>query len=548
MTITAVRALGVALSAALALLLPACAERSGFQYDSTPQRTDHPNASEAGTAPGVTAGAVSGEGGHDAQERLRDPHALLDRIQAPTPGQEPQAPASAGHERGPLLARDLGDGANGEKLGRPRVAVEERAMDQRDAWRFTRTDQAGGDASTFGTDVDTASYTQVRAVLADGRLPDPGIVRIEEMLNAFHYDYQRPSATDAHPFAISTDVVPCPWQPAHRLARIAIAGRDVDAAQRPPVNLVFLIDVSGSMSADNRLPLLKRAFTLLVDQLDGRDHVAIVTYAGRAGIALPPTSGAERGVILRAIDGLRAGGSTNGEAGIAVAYRVARLNFARGAANRVILATDGDFNVGATGSDDLLHYVRREANAGIGLTALGVGMGNERNEVLRQLADQGNGIHAYLDSDAEARRLFVTDLPASLVTIAQDAKVQVFFNPGAVAAWRLLGYEKRALARRDFNDDRVDAGDLGAGHTVTALYELVPATAIAPAAADANPFVAEARPALVREVLDPSRLMRVRLRYQPPGGGDSRLLESDVADRIETQPERETAWAAAVAG
>lgn len=454
----------------------------------------------------------------------------------------------------PLMARDLGDGANGEKLGHPiRRPDDDRPLpEDLQTLRenpFVRADSPGGDASTFAADVDSASYNVVRSCLLEQRrVPQPNEVRVEEMINRFAYHYPAPTTDDQHPFRIDAEVVACPWRRDHQIVRIGIAGETLARRQRPPANLVFLIDVSGSMSPENRLPLLKSSLSLLVNQLDERDRVAIITYAGEAGIALDATPGDQHRAIRRVIDRLGAGGSTHGSAGIREAYRMARLMQSRNSETRVILATDGDFNVGTTNPDELVHLVRREAEAGIYLTALGFGMGGGGDARLQQLADQGNGFHAFIDRADEAKRLFVEQLPSSLVTIAQDVKIQVFFNPSEVASWRLIGYEKRQLKREDFNDDRVDAGEIGAGHTMTALYEIVPIS-LRPNANDPNPFVAGDR--IDRPAPAPfagDTLLRVRLRYQPPGGGTSVLLEQDVHGRdYRRTPSADTSFAMGVA-
>jgi Ca-activated chloride channel family protein len=454
----------------------------------------------------------------------------------------PSAPA-------PLEARDLGDGANGEKLGDPRrPRGDSRYLED----GFTRTASRGGDASTFAIDVNTASFTRVRAELDAGRLPDPAIVHAEEFVNAFRYDYPQPGWMSDQPFRFSTETVRCPWTPSHQVVRVAVASKAMDAKRRPPANLVFLIDVSGSMSDQNKLPLLKDTFELLVDQLREDDRVAIVTYAGEAGVVLDPTPGDQKRTIMRAIDRLGAGGSTNGADGINTAYKLARQNFRANASNRVILATDGDFNVGATSNDALVDMIRREANSGIFLTTLGFGMGNYQDDRMKRLADDGNGINAYVDSMQEARRLFVEQLPASLVPLAQDVKIQVFFNPTTVAAWKLIGYETRILRREDFNNDRVSAGLIGVGHAVTALYEIVPVGA-ATTGSDPNPFVANDptrdEPAQER-VATGDCAMRLRLRWQPLGGGTSTLMEQDVpaVRDAESRASRDTSWALAMAG
>lgn len=441
-----------------------------------------------------------------------------------------------------LQARDLGDGAGGEKLGTPRHPREDAGGELERG--FTRCSASGGDASTFAVDVDTASFSYARAELGQGRWPQKDALRIEEFINAFRYDYAAPGWFDEHPFRFNAETVACPWNEAHQIVRVGIATKAMNPRRRPAANLVFLIDVSGSMADANKLPLIKKSFALLVDQLGRDDRVAVVTYAGDAGVALEPTPGDERRRIMRCIDGLSAGGSTAGADGIRTAYRLARQHHRKEAANRVILATDGDFNVGETDNDALVRMIRSEADDGIFLTTLGFGMGNFQDRRMERLADEGNGMYAYVDDEREARRLFVEQLPASLVTMAQDVKIQVFFNPGAVRGWRLLGYENRTLARQDFNNDRVDAGEVGAGHAITALYEIVPAYAISEG--DPNPFVAGERP--VRRQATPDFALRLRLRYQKPGGSRSVLMEHDVpsATTVGT-PSSDTHWAMAMA-
>ncbi len=455
----------------------------------------------------------------------------------------------------PLLARDLGKGADNEKLGHAPIRHEDDRPLPEDLATlrenpFIRTADAGGDASTFAADVDSASYNVVRSYLTEQqRVPHPSEVRIEEMINRFAYQYPTPTAEDQHPFRINAEVVACPWRRDHQIVRIGIAGETLGRRQRPPANLVFLIDVSGSMSPENRLPLLKSSLSLLVNQLDERDRVAIVTYAGEAGIALDATAGDQHRTIRRVIDRLGAGGSTHGSAGIREAYRMARLMQTRGSETRVILATDGDFNVGTTNHEELINLVRREAEAGVYLTALGFGMGGGGDARLQQIADKGNGFHAFIDRADEAKRLFVTQLPSSLVTIAQDVKIQVFFNPAEVASWRLIGYENRQLRREDFNNDRIDAGEIGAGHTMTALYEIVPAS-VHTEANDPNPFIANPRNERVAPTpFAGDTLLQVRLRYQPPGGGTSVLMEQTVHGRDwRRTPSADTSFAMGVAG
>jgi Ca-activated chloride channel family protein len=385
------------------------------------------------------------------------------------------------------------------------------------------------DTSTFSVDVDTAAYANVRRFLVqEGRLPPKDAVRIEEMINSFRYGYAAPDARSPHPFHVNVEVTSCPWQPLHRLVRIGLQATHIEARDRPASNLVFLVDVSGSMRPDNKLPLLKRALHLLVEQLDARDSVSIVVYAGAAGLVLPPTRGGEGGAILAALERLEAGGSTNGGEGIELAYATARANLVHGGINRVILCTDGDFNVGVTDRGALTRRIEEEAKAGVALTVLGFGMGNLKDATLEELSNKGDGNYAYIDTINEARKVLVEQLTGTLLTVAKDAKVQVFFNPLAVASWRLIGYENRRLAKADFNDDRKDAGDIGAGHSVTALYEVALAGGGGEARkADENPFLERMR---ASAEAGGGALLRLRLRYKPPGAAESVLLEQDVRD------------------
>ncbi|HSU15308.1 VWA domain-containing protein [Longimicrobium sp.] len=389
---------------------------------------------------------------------------------------------------------------------------------------------AGADPlSTFAIDVDAASYANVRRfVMAEGRMPPRDAVRIEELVNYFDYDYADPRG-DA-PFSITTEVAPAPWNPAHRLVHVGLQGRRMDAASLPPANLVFLVDVSGSMDEPNKLPLLKEAFGLLVDNLRPQDRVSIVAYAGAAGMVLPPTRGSEKDRIRDAIQTLQPSGSTNGAEGIRLAYRLARDAFVRGGNNRVILATDGDFNVGVSSDAELVQLIEQERASGIFLTVLGFGTGNLQDAKMEQLADRGNGNYAYLDGIAEARKVLVGEMGGTLFTIAKDVKVQVEFNPARVKAYRLIGYENRLLAAEDFNDDRKDAGELGAGHAVTALYEVVPADAPDNPARGTDPLRYQ-QPRGPTGAAASGELLTVKLRYKAPDGDVSRLLVHPLHDR-----------------
>jgi Ca-activated chloride channel family protein len=326
--------------------------------------------------------------------------------------------------------------------------------------------------STFSIDVDTASYANMRRFINQGALPPKDAVRIEELINYFHYDYPQPKG-DA-PFSVSTEVGACPWKSTHKLLLIGLQGKVLDTSQRPPANLVFLIDVSGSMQDPLKLPLLKSSLKLLVNQLAPKDQVAIVVYAGAAGLVLPRTSGENKAKIADAIDRLEAGGSTQGSAGIQLAYETAQQGLIKGGINRVVLATDGDFNVGITDAGALTRLIEEKRESGIFLSVLGFGTGNVKDSTMEKLADRGNGNYNYIDSLQEGRKVLVSQAAGTLVTIAKDVKIQVEFNPTHVAAYRLIGYENRMLKDEDFKDDRKDAGDIGAGHSVTALYEIVP--------------------------------------------------------------------------
>ncbi|RYU81078.1 YfbK domain-containing protein [Hymenobacter persicinus] len=373
--------------------------------------------------------------------------------------------------------------------------------------------------STFSIDVDAASYSNVRRFLHQGQLPPPDAVRVEEMLNYFTYDLPQPSGTD--PFSVTTELAVCPWNPEHQLLHVALQGRRISTAQLPPANLVFLIDVSGSMAEENKLPLVQAGLRQLVRELRPQDKVALVVYAGAAGLVLPATPGSRPGEILRAIDKLSAGGSTAGGAGLRLAYQVAREQFQQEGNNRVILATDGDFNVGESSDDALEHLIVQERESGVFLTVLGVGQGNLQDSKMERLADKGNGNYAYLDNLDEARRVLVRQFGGTLFTLAKDVKLQLEFNPARVQQYRLVGYENRALAAEDFNNDRKDAGELGAGHTVTALYELVPPGA--PTGIDALKY--QSNPAPVAVAPASAEVMTVKLRYKEPQGQQSRLLE-----------------------
>ena len=395
--------------------------------------------------------------------------------------------------------------------------------------------------STFSIDVDTASYSNLRRFLREGQLPPKDSVRIEELLNSFSYAYPQP--TGAHPFSVSTDVAICPWEPRHRLLRVGLQGKRMDPGTRPGVNLVFLIDVSGSMQGPGRLPLVKQSLQFLLDQLGEKDQVALTVYAGSAGIVLPPTSGLHRERVREAIVRLEAGGSTHGSAGIRQAYEVAEAMKRPGTTTRVILATDGDFNVGVSSEGELVRLIETERAKGIFLTVLGYGMGNLKDATLEKLADKGNGHYAYIDRLAEARKVLGTEAGATLFTLAKDVKLQLEFNPAKVGTYRLIGYENRLLRDEDFQDDAKDAGDLGAGHSVTALYELVPPGEMT---SRVDPLKYQVPPS-ASPAAQGGELVTVKLRYKAPDEALSQLLTHPVQDQATAQPRGDFALAAGIA-
>ncbi len=379
--------------------------------------------------------------------------------------------------------------------------------------------------STFSIDVDAASYSNVRRFLNSGQLPPAGAVRTEELINYFKYNYPQP--TDKHPFSITTEMSACPWNNDHKLVMIGLQGKNIPVEDLPATNLVFLIDVSGSMMSENKLPLVKASLKLLTDQLREKDNISIVVYAGNAGLVLPTTSGGDKNKIKAAIDALEAGGSTAGGAGIKLAYKTANDNFLKNGNNRVILCTDGDFNVGASSDDDMVRLIEKERETGVYLTVLGYGMGNYKDNKMQQLADKGNGNHAYIDGINEAKKVLVNEFGGTLFTIAKDVKLQVEFNPAKVAGYRLIGYENRMLKKEDFNYDKKDAGELGSGHTVTALYEIIPAGVKSPFLKDVDPLKYQKTNG---KVSDSKEILTVKFRYKSPDKNTSELIVHPVED------------------
>lgn len=399
--------------------------------------------------------------------------------------------------------------------------------------------------STFSIDVDAASYSNVRRFINHGQRPPKDAVRIEEMINYFDYEYPQPGKE--HPFSIITEVSAAPWNTNHKLVHIGLQGRTLPTDKLPPSNLVFLIDVSGSMSDPNKLPLLKTSFKMLVNQLREQDHVSIVVYAGAAGLVLKPTSGADKETIIEALDRLEAGGSTAGGAGIRLAYEVAREHFKREGNNRVILATDGDFNVGASSNGEMERLIEEKRKEGVFLTVLGYGMGNYKDSKMETLADKGNGNYAYIDNLEEARKVLVSEFGGTLFTIAKDVKLQIEFNPTKVKAYRLIGYENRMLKNEDFNNDKKDAGELGSGHTVTALYEIIPV------GVDSEFYNVDAlkyqTPKVNPQAEKTNELMTVKFRYKDPDSETSKLIVQPLIDKSVSlaQTSNNFRWSAAVA-
>ncbi len=400
--------------------------------------------------------------------------------------------------------------------------------------------------STFSIDVDAASYSNMRRFINRGQLPPKDAVKIEELINYFGYDYESPRGK--HPFAVNHEVSVAPWNPKHQLVHIGLQGEKIETDNLPASNMVFLLDVSGSMNAPDKLPLLKKSFKLLVNEMRPEDKVAIVVYAGAAGEVLPSTSGKEKGKILKALENLRAGGSTAGGAGIKLAYKIAKQNFIRNGNNRIILATDGDFNVGASSDKAMEDLIEEKRDQGVFLTVLGFGTGNYKDSKMEILADKGNGNHAYIDNILEAKKVLVNEFGGTLFTIAKDVKIQVEFNPATVQAYRLIGYENRKLNDEDFNNDKKDAGELGAGHTVTALYEIIPVGVNS----DFKPLddlkYQQTEPRKVTG--NTSDLMTVKLRYKKPDGDKSILLEQVIRKESVSlsRSSLNLKWSAAVAG
>ncbi len=504
------------LSLLIGLLLTGC----GTYQDAQPTQSRTESASEAKVAP------LPAELSHDAPMLRRQPSglaggAMVGNLQsAPAPGMPPGEPTD----------RENVDRENYDHFkDNPTKRVSEHPV------------------STFSIDVDTGAYANVRRILNNGRLPQHDAVRIEEMVNYFNYDYPPPQRQDP-PFKVTTEIAPTPWNKNTFLLHIGIKGYDIPKAKLPPANLVFLVDVSGSMDSPNKLGLLKSALKLLSKQLTNKDKVSLVVYAGKSGVVLEPTPGNQSGKISAALDRLSAGGSTHGSAGIQLAYATAQQAFIKGGINRVLLATDGDFNVGTVNFEALKNLIEQKRESGISLTTLGFGTGNYNDHLMEQLADAGNGNYAYIDTLNEAQKVLVDEMSSTLQTIAKDVKIQIEFNPAAVVEYRLIGYENRLLRREDFSNDKIDAGEIGAGHTVTALYEIA---LVGSGGQRIDNLRYRENPAAPSETADSQELAFLRLRYKAPDSDTSQLREwpmmhQDIINTVDNTSSR-FRFAAAVA-
>jgi Ca-activated chloride channel family protein len=519
---------------AVALLLGACTTANEGQRSASesPRRTEVKRELSAETTPSGDRDAMAETQSLD--DRRQDAAAGAERSVAPRPMAPPAEPepsaslASAREAKAHRARPAIGNAVGASALAQTdTVADLQRQQGPADRERYAEIETnpvfatIDTPVSTFAVDVDTGAYSNARRFLAQGRLPPSDAVRVEEFINYFDYDYPIPASPE-QPFSVHTELALAPWNGDRWLLQVGLKGFEVTREQLPASNLVFLLDVSGSMHSADKLPLVKTAMRKLVTQLRPQDRVAIVVYAGAAGLVLPATSGADHATILAALDGLQAGGSTNGGQGIQLAYSIARDNYIEGGVNRVILATDGDFNVGTVNQSALEDLVSRERNSGVALTTLGFGQGNYNDQLAERLANLGDGNHAYIDTEREAHKVLVDELGANLLTIARDVKIQIEFNPAVVAEYRLIGYENRLLAREDFNNDQVDAGEIGAGHTVTALYELTPVSS-----------GAQRLPPLRYQSAAPvgglgNEVAYLKLRYKQPDEDRSRLIEQPV--------------------
>ncbi len=517
---------------------PAQPARAAPERAADPDEACRPFLEQLAAQSGDYAGAGRGSTGRGGRPQPMIPPPVTAPSAPPPPAPPPPPPPPAVMTPPPPQSREQFV-VGGSRV--PRPAIEER---ERYAGEEVATVQAVAEApvSTFSVDVDTGSYANVRRMLNQGRIPPQAAVRTEEMLNYFRYDYPAPRDR-TQPFTVSADMTATPWNRETRLLRIGLRGFDLPRSERPPANLVFLVDVSGSMHSPDKHPLVQCSLALVAERMGRRDRISIVAYAGAAGLVLPPTSDPEE--VVKALARLQAGGSTAGAQAIQLAYRTARENMIEGGINRVLLATDGDFNVGVTDTQALIDMVERERAAGITLTTLGYGTGNYNEAMMEQIADHGNGNYSYIDSPREAQKVLDQELASTLFTIAHDVKIQVEFNPNYVSEYRLIGYENRGLREQDFDNDAVDAGEIGAGHQVTALYEIVPA--------GARGWMPDRRyPENRREGAGAANgeLAFLRLRYKLPGADESRLIERPLSAALVGRaraPRGDSAFAAAVA-
>jgi len=466
---------------------------------------------------------LSACGGSDTIENKEDKNAPL-----PPPKVEESQKAKQNHlYQPPVIMEEYDSFYEYKAYGMneaPRERLNTEEYDKIDENEFL--DVLSNPQSTFSIDVDGASYSNARRFISNGEMPPIDAVRVEEFINYFTYDYENQSSE--HPFSIHTEVSNCPWNPASKLLHIGLQGKRIATENLPNSNLVFLLDVSGSMNSPSKLPLLKSSFKLLLDNLTKKDRIAIVVYAGAAGLVLPSTSCSNKEEILEALNKLESGGSTAGGAGIELAYKIAKENFISEGNNRIILATDGDFNVGTSSNSELERLVEEKRKTGVYLSVLGFGSGNYKDSKMEKLADQGNGNYYYIDSMFEAKKVLVNEMGGTLLTIAKDVKIQIEFNPAKVSQYRLIGYENRALANKDFNDDKKDAGELGSGHSVTALYEIIPANP--DKSGKKNMKYKYITTKISDEAYSIPELGAVRFRYKNPSDSTSNLIEQAILD------------------
>jgi Ca-activated chloride channel family protein len=536
------------LALGLALALGACSTAG------TNHAVSEPEAAEEAASAAMAAADAAAEADVSQAKRERRASQADHKIAAlNAPSAPPPPPASVGYAARQTLDRDEVTGsrisANQAASVAPAALMVLPMPQPANTEKYAHNDDnavhrtSEEPVSTFSIDVDTGSYSNVRRMLADGSRPPTDAVRAEEFINYFDYGHPAPASRET-PFRVTTELAPAPWNSKRQLLMIGIKGYDVPKAEIPPANLVFLIDTSGSMQSPNKLPLVKDSLQQLVKHLRPQDRVSMVVYAGSAGLVLPPTSGAQRDDILEALDRLEAGGSTNGGDGIRLAYAMAKQAYIKGGVNRVILATDGDFNVGTVDQNALETLVADQRKSGIALTTLGYGQGNYNDQLAEKLADVGDGNHAYIDTPMEARKVLVQEMGSTLLTIAKDVKIQIEFNPAVAAEYRLIGYENRVLNREDFANDKVDAGDIGAGHEVTALYEVTPVGS----GADRLPSLRYGESGKATSAGNAKELAHLRLRYKRPGEDTSRLIEAPILrTQLVASPSASMRFASAVA-